>query len=94
MNRIIYCKDCKYCDSGLDEQGVQFYKCLAGHSYGGTMPMDFCSHAVSRKYHKLLTQLHDTAAFGLAYNFDNIPIKLSTLEEIIEILEDNIYESK
>ena len=55
MNRIIYCKDCKYCDSGLDEQGVQFYKCL-GHNYGGTGPMDFCSHAISRKYHKLLTQ--------------------------------------
>ena len=40
---IIYCKDCKYCDRGIDEDGNPFLKCL-GWVYGGTQEEDFCSH--------------------------------------------------
>ena len=41
---IIRCKDCKYCDRGIDEDGNPFLKCL-GWVYGGTQEEDFCSHA-------------------------------------------------
>lgn len=44
---IIYCKDCKYCDRGIDEDGNPFLKCL-GWVYGGTQEEDFCSHAERR----------------------------------------------
>ena len=44
---IIRCKDCKYCDRGIDEDGVSFLKCL-GWVYGGTHEDDFCSHAERR----------------------------------------------
>lgn len=44
---IIRCKDCKYCDRGIDEDGIPFLKCL-GWSYGGTHEDDFCSHAERR----------------------------------------------
>ena len=44
---IIRCKDCKYCDRGIDENGNPFLKCL-GWSYGGTQDEDFCSHAERR----------------------------------------------
>ena len=40
---IIWCKDCKYFDSGTDEDGKLFFKCL-GWVYGGTSEDDFCSH--------------------------------------------------
>ncbi len=42
--RITRCKDCKYCDGGIDEDGNSFMKCL-GWVYGGTQEEDFCSHA-------------------------------------------------
>lgn len=45
---IIRCKDCKYCDSGIDEDGKPFLKCL-GWVYGGTQEDDFCSHAERRR---------------------------------------------
>ena len=44
---IIRCKDCKYCDRGIDEDGNPFLKCL-GWVYGGTQEEDFCSHAERR----------------------------------------------
>ena len=44
---LIRCKDCKYCDRGIDEDGNPFLKCL-GWAYGGTQEEDFCSHAERR----------------------------------------------
>lgn len=44
---IIRCKDCKYGDRGIDEDGNPFLKCL-GWVYGGTQEEDFCSHAERR----------------------------------------------
>lgn len=44
QTEIIRCKDCKYCDRGIDEDGNPFLKCL-GRVYGGTQEEDFCSHA-------------------------------------------------
>jgi len=44
---IVRCKDCKYCDRGIDEDGNPFLKCL-GWVYGGTQEEDFCSHAERR----------------------------------------------
>lgn len=87
MNNIIYCKDCKYCEAGLDEKGTQFYKCLAGHSYGGTTPMDFCSHAESRKISKIINDLNAAASYGLAYNLSNVPVSVDTIVKIIEYLK-------
>lgn len=40
---LVRCKDCKYFDSGTDEDGKLFFKCL-GWVYGGTSEDDFCSH--------------------------------------------------
>ena len=40
---VVRCKDCKYFDSGTDEDGKLFFKCL-GWFYGGTSEDDFCSH--------------------------------------------------
>ena len=40
---IIRCKDCKYCDTGIDEDGNYFLKCL-GWGYGFTKENDYCSH--------------------------------------------------
>ena len=42
---VIRCKDCKYCDSGIDEDDKPFLKCLSGRSYGGTNADDYCSWA-------------------------------------------------
>ena len=44
---IVRCKNCKYCDRGIDEDGNPFLKCL-GWVYGGTQEEDFCSHAERR----------------------------------------------
>jgi hypothetical protein len=44
---IIHCRDCRYCDRGIDEDGNPFLKCL-GWVYGGTQEEDFCSHAERR----------------------------------------------
>ena len=41
------CKDCKYFDHGIDEDGKTFSKCI-GWVYGGTNRNDFCSHAERR----------------------------------------------
>lgn len=41
--KVVRCKDCKYFDSGTDEDGKLFFKCL-GWVYGGTSEDDFCSH--------------------------------------------------
>ena len=46
---LIRCKDCKYCDKGIDEDGKPFLKCL-GWVYGGTSETDFCSHAERRQH--------------------------------------------
>ena len=40
---VIRCRDCKYGDTGTDEDGNKFWKCLGIH-YGGTKPNDFCSY--------------------------------------------------
>ena len=40
---VVYCKDCKYGDTGTDEDGNKFLKCIGIH-YGGTKPEDFCSY--------------------------------------------------
>lgn len=48
---IIRCKDCKYGDRGIDEDGNPFLKCL-GWVYGGTQEEDFCSHAERRTYER------------------------------------------
>ncbi len=45
---VIRCKDCKYCDKGIDEDGKPFLKCL-GWVYGGASETDFCSHAERRQ---------------------------------------------
>lgn len=42
---VIKCKDCKYCDVGIDDDGQIFYKCLSGYHYGRTTLEDYCSHA-------------------------------------------------
>ena len=40
---VVRCKDCKHFDSGTNEDGKLFFKCL-GWVYGGTSEDDFCSH--------------------------------------------------
>lgn len=40
---VVRCKDCKYGDTGTDEDGRQFYKCIGIH-YGGVSPTDYCSY--------------------------------------------------
>lgn len=40
---IVRCKDCKYGDTGTDEDGRRFYKCIGIH-YGGVSPDDYCSY--------------------------------------------------
>ncbi len=40
---IVQCKDCKWGDTGIDEEGKPFWKCIGIH-YGGTKPTDFCSY--------------------------------------------------
>lgn len=42
---VVRCKDCKYKDDGIDEDGIPFLKCLNGRSYGGTRINDYCSWA-------------------------------------------------
>ena len=44
---VVRCKDCKYCDTGIDEDGNHFLKCL-GWAYGGTKEDDYCSHGVRK----------------------------------------------
>lgn len=40
---IVRCKECKHCDTGIDEDGNKFWKCLGIH-YGGVNPDDYCSY--------------------------------------------------
>lgn len=40
---VVRCEDCKYFDSGTDEDGKLFFKCI-GWVYGETRKDDFCSH--------------------------------------------------
>lgn len=44
---IVQCKDCKWGDTGIDEEGKPFWKCIGIH-YGGTKPTDFCSYGERR----------------------------------------------
>ena len=44
----IRCKDCRFFDHGIDEDGKAFTKCI-GWCYGGTSRNDFCSHAEKKK---------------------------------------------
>ena len=40
----VKCRDCKYCDCGVTEDGSNvFWKCLGVH-YGGVNPDDYCSY--------------------------------------------------
>ena len=44
MVYITRCRDCKYCDVGVTEDGSDiFYKCL-GIRYGGVLPDWYCEH--------------------------------------------------
>ena len=45
---IVQCKDCKWGDTGIDEEGKLFWKCIGIH-YGGTKPTDFCSYGERRE---------------------------------------------
>ena len=38
---VLKCKDCKYYDHGLDDDGTEFHKCI-GPRYGRTKPNGFC----------------------------------------------------
>lgn len=40
---VVRCKNCKYGDTGTDEIGRQFYKCIGIH-YGSVSPTDYCSY--------------------------------------------------
>ena len=41
---VVRCKDCKYSDYGIDEDGNRFMKCIgSGKCYGGTEPDWFCA---------------------------------------------------
>ncbi len=40
---IVPCEECKWGDTGIDEEGEPFWKCIGIH-YGGTKPTDFCSY--------------------------------------------------
>lgn len=40
---VVRCADCKYGDTGTDEDGRRFYKCIGIH-YGGVSPTDYCSY--------------------------------------------------
>ena len=44
---IVRCGECKWGDTGIDEEGKPFWKCLGIH-YGGTRPTDFCSYGERR----------------------------------------------
>lgn len=43
---VVRCKECKHCDTGINEDGNKFWKCLGRH-YGGVNPYDFCSYGES-----------------------------------------------
>lgn len=43
VEEVVRCKDCKYGDTGTDEIGRRFYKCIGRH-YGGVSPTDYCSY--------------------------------------------------
>ncbi len=45
---IVTCGECKWGDTGIDEEGKLFWKCLGIH-YGGTRPTDFCSYGERRE---------------------------------------------
>lgn len=45
---LIRCGECKWGDTGIDEEGKPFWKCLGIH-YGGTRPTDFCSYGERRE---------------------------------------------
>lgn len=45
---IVTCGECKWGDTGIDESGEPFWKCLGIH-YGGTRPTDFCSYGERRE---------------------------------------------
>ena len=40
---VVLCKNCKYSDRGIDEEGKPFIKCI-GHHYGGTKEDNFCNY--------------------------------------------------
>jgi len=44
---IVQCNECKWGDTGIDEKGEPFWKCIGMH-YGGTKPTDFCSYGERR----------------------------------------------
>ena len=47
IEKVVRCKDCKYGDTGTDEIGRRFYKCIGIH-YGGVSPTDYCSYGVRK----------------------------------------------
>ena len=40
---IVRCGECRHHDTGIDEEGKPFLKCLNGRSYGGTTVDWFCA---------------------------------------------------
>ena len=86
---IIYCKDCKYCDTGINEEGKLFYKCLSGHNYGGTKPDDFCSHAIQKdKRQETIKELNQALICGLVCNRFTVPVTIDTIANTIKLLEE------
>lgn len=46
---VVRCKDCKYGDTGTDEIGRWFYKCIGIH-YGSVSPTDYCSYGEKEEW--------------------------------------------
>ena len=40
---VVRCGECKHHDTGIDEEGKPFLKCLNGRNYGGTTADWFCA---------------------------------------------------
>lgn len=87
---IIYCKDCEYYDTGINEEGKLFYKCLSGYNYGGVSPNDFCSHTKQKdKKKEVIKELNSAFICGLMNNKWQVPITIETIANVIQILENN-----
>lgn len=63
---IVRCKECRYGDTGIDEEGNPFWKCLGRH-YGGINPDDFCSYG-ERAEQKEHTEMPEYAPWKDAYD--------------------------
>lgn len=46
--QVVRCEECVHHDTGIDEEGKPFMKCLNGRSYGGTTADWFCADGERR----------------------------------------------